>query len=246
MIIIPAIDLRDGQCVRLVQGDFARMTVYADDPVEMACHWKAQGGERLHLVDLDGSLAGAPRNETVIRNVVAETGLPVQVGGGIRDMKTVESYLRMGVRWVIIGTAATENPGFVYEACRTFPDQVILGIDAKDGRVAVRGWTEKTADTAVALANRFAEARPAALVYTDILRDGTQTGVNFEATGKLAEAVGIPVIASGGVAGIRDIEKLMTVEKQGVVGVVVGKALYTGALSLLEAIACAKGLPSSC
>ena len=169
MIIIPVIDLRDGQCVRLVQGDFARMTVYADDPVEMACHWKAQGGERLHLVDLDGSLAGAPRNETVIRNVVAETGLPVQVGGGIRDMKTVESYLRMGVRWVIIGTAATENPGFVYEACRTFPDQVILGIDAKDGRVAVRGWTEKTADTAVALANRFAEARPAALVYTDIL-----------------------------------------------------------------------------
>ena len=236
MIIIPAIDLRDGRCVRLAQGDFGRMTVYADDPVQVACVWKSQGGERLHVVDLDGSLAGVPRNETVIRNIVAETGLPVQVGGGIRDMKTVESYLAMGVRWVIIGTAALRDPGFVRQACRIFPGQVILGIDADSGRVAVQGWTEKTTETAVALALRFKEAGPAAIVYTDIQRDGMENGVNLEATGRLAETVGIPVIASGGVAGMGDIEKLMTVEKHGVMGVIVGKALYTGALLLPEAI----------
>jgi phosphoribosylformimino-5-aminoimidazole carboxamide ribotide isomerase len=243
MIIIPAIDLREGRCVRLAQGDFGRMTVYADDPVETACVWKSGGGERLHVVDLDGSLAGAPRNEAVIRNIVKETGLPVQVGGGIRDMKTVASYLGMGIRWVIIGTAALRDPAFVREACRVFPDQVILGIDADGGRVAVQGWTEKTTEEAIALACRFAEVRPAAIVYTDIKRDGMETGVNAEVTGELAEAVGIPVIASGGVSGIQDIERLMTVEHQGVIGVVVGKALYTGALSLREAIESTKGRP---
>jgi phosphoribosylformimino-5-aminoimidazole carboxamide ribotide isomerase len=236
MIVIPAIDLQGGRCVRLLQGDFDRATVYADDPVAMASTWKQQGAERLHVVDLDGSLAGIPRHEAVIREIVAETGLPVQVGGGIRTMKTLETYLRMGVRWVILGTSSLLDPSFVHEACRIFPNQVILGIDAAGGRIAVRGWTERTEETAVALALRFVEDRPAALVYT-----GMEIGVNVEATGGLAEMVGIPVIASGGVAGIRDIEKLLPLEKRGVVGVIAGKALYTGALSLAEAIECIRG-----
>jgi phosphoribosylformimino-5-aminoimidazole carboxamide ribotide isomerase len=241
MIVIPAIDLKDGRCVRLAQGDFERTTVYADDPVVMASVWKQRGAERLHVVDLDGSLAGAPRHEGVIRRILSETGLPVQVGGGIRNMETVETYLQSGVRWVILGTAAQSDPGFVRKVCRTFPGQVILGIDAVGGRVAVRGWTEKTEETVVALALRFVEDRPAALVYTDIARDGMETGVNVEATGRLAEAVGIQVIASGGVSGLRDIERLIPLEIKGVIGVIAGKALYSGALSLSEAIACAKG-----
>jgi phosphoribosylformimino-5-aminoimidazole carboxamide ribotide isomerase len=241
MIVIPAIDLKEGRCVRLVQGDFGRATVYADDPVGMASVWKTGGAERLHVVDLDGSLAGVPRHAKVIGDIVAVTGLPVQVGGGIREMKTVENYLRMGVRWVILGTAALRDPGFVRNACREFPDRVILGIDAIGGRLAVQGWTETQAETAVELACRFAEDRPAALVYTDIMRDGMQTGVNIESTRELAGLVGIPVIASGGVSGIADIERLMSIEGNGVFGVIVGKALYTGALSLEKAIAVTKG-----
>ena len=237
MIIIPAIDLKEGRCVRLVQGDFQRETVYADNPVRMALAWKAEGAERLHVVDLEGSLAGAPRHEAVLRNIVTETGLPVQVGGGIREMKTVEAYLRMGVRWVIVGTSALRDPEFVRKACREFPDRVIIGLDAKGGRLAVKGWTETQADSPPALARRFAEDRPAALVYTDIARDGMETGVNIESTRELAASVGIPVIASGGVSGIRDIDKLMAVEASGIFAVIVGKALYTGALSLTEAIA---------
>lgn len=225
--------------MRLAQGDFGRATVYADDPAAMASAWKQQGAERLHVVDLDGSLAGVPRHEEAIRGIVHETGLPVQVGGGIRTMNTAEAYLRLGVRWVILGTAALSDPGFVREACRAFPGQVILGIDAAGGRVAVRGWTERTQETAAALALRFFDDRPAALVYTDIARDGMETGVNVSATGALADAVGIPVIASGGVSGIRDIRRLLPLEKRGVFGVIAGKALYTGALDLAEAMACA-------
>ena len=241
MLIIPAIDLKDGRCVRLVQGDFARSTVYGDDPVGMASLWKARGAERLHVVDLDGSLAGAPRHAAVIRAIVTATGLPVQVGGGIREMQTAEAYLGMGVRWVILGTAALRDPEFVRKACREFPDRVILGIDAMGGRVAVQGWTETGAETAVELARRFAEDRPAALVYTDIARDGMEVGVNVESTGALAESAGIPVIASGGVSGIADVERLMGIEERGVFAVITGKALYTGALSLEEAIALTKG-----
>jgi phosphoribosylformimino-5-aminoimidazole carboxamide ribotide isomerase len=241
MIVIPAIDLKEGRCVRLIQGDFRQATVYADDPAEMASIWKARGAKRLHVVDLDGSLAGIPRHEEVIRDIVIGTGLPVQVGGGIREMQTVETYLRMGVRWVILGTAALRNPGFVRESCRVFPDHIILGIDAIRGRLAVEGWTETTAETAVALASRFAEDRPAALVYTDIMRDGMENGVNIESTRELAESVGIPVIASGGVSGIQDIKRLMTIEEKGVFGVIAGRALYSGALSLEEAIKCTKG-----
>ncbi len=241
MIVIPAIDLKEGRCVRLVQGDFGRATVYADDPAAMAVVWKERGAERLHVVDLDGSLAGAPRHEAVIGAIVKATGLPVQVGGGIREMQTVEAYLGMGVRWVILGTAALRDPAFVRKACRTFPDQVILGIDARSGRVALQGWTETAAETAVDLARRFAADRPAALVYTDISRDGMENGVNIESTRELAGSAGIPVIASGGVSGIGDIERLMAIEESGVFAVIAGKALYTGALSLEEAIACTKG-----
>jgi len=236
MIVIPAIDLKEGRCVRLVQGDFGRSTVYADDPAVMANLWKSRGAERLHVVDLDGSLAGFPRHEAEIREIVTQTGLPVQVGGGIRNMETVEAYIRSGVRWVILGTAALNDPAFVREACVAFPGRVILGIDAVEGRVAVRGWTEKTGETAAEVALRFVEQRPAALVYTDIIRDGTETGVNVEATGALARVTGIPVIASGGVSGIQDIERVMLLEGQGVIGVIAGKALYTGALSLEDAI----------
>jgi len=241
MIMIPAIDLRGGRCVRLLQGDFDRMTVYSDDPVAMAQTWRSGGARRLHLVDLDGSLAGTPLNKAVVRRIVQEVGLPVQVGGGIRELRSLEAYLEMGVRWVIIGTAALRDPAFVRQACRLFPGRIILGIDAADGRVAVQGWTEKTEETAVALANRLAQAGPAAIVYTDIARDGMQTGVNVEATGALAEASGIPVIASGGVAGLDDIDRLLTVEHLGVMGMIVGKALYAGSLSLPEAIARAEG-----
>ncbi|MDD5099758.1 MAG: 1-(5-phosphoribosyl)-5-[(5-phosphoribosylamino)methylideneamino]imidazole-4-carboxamide isomerase [Syntrophales bacterium] len=241
MMVIPAIDLRGGRCVRLRQGDLNRETVYADDPVATAAAWKRQGAERLHVVDLDGSFAGIPRHEAVIREMVAETGLPIQVGGGIRNMKTVESYLGTGVRWVILGTSALLDPSFAHEACRMFPNRVILGIDADGGRVAVRGWTERTEETAIALARRFMDDGPAALVYTDIARDGMETGVNVEATGELADAVGIPVIASGGVSGGNDIERLLPLEKRGVVGVIAGKALYTGALSLAEAIERTRG-----
>jgi phosphoribosylformimino-5-aminoimidazole carboxamide ribotide isomerase len=241
MIVIPAIDLKDGRCVRLRQGDFGRVTVYADDPIEMASIWKERGAERLHVVDLDGSMTGIPRHEMAIRDIVKATGLPVQVGGGIRQMQTVKTYLRMGVRWVILGTAALRDPEFVRKACREFPDQVILGIDASGGLLAVQGWTVSTAETAVDLACRFAKDHPAALVYTDIMRDGMETGVNIESTRELAGSVGIPVIASGGLSCIGDVERLMTIEEEGVIAVIAGKALYTGALSLEEAIALTKG-----
>ncbi len=241
MIIIPAIDLKEGRCVRLLQGDFGRATVYGDDPAGMANLWKARGAERLHVVDLDGSRLGVPRHAEAIRAIVTATGLPVEVGGGIREMQTVKAYLGMGVRWVILGTAALRDPGFVRKACREFPGRVILGIDAIDGRVAVQGWTERGVETAVELARRFAEDRPAALIYTDITRDGMEVGVNIEGTRELAESTGIPVIASGGVSGIADIKRVMSIEGAGVFAVITGKALYTGALSLADAIAVTKG-----
>jgi phosphoribosylformimino-5-aminoimidazole carboxamide ribotide isomerase len=236
MIVIPAIDLKDGRCVRLAQGDFGRSTVYAEDPVQMASTWKTKGAERLHVVDLDGSREGVPRHEAVIGAIVNATGLPVEVGGGIREMRTVERYLEKGIRWVILGTAALRDPIFVRNACSAYPDRVILGIDAIRGRLAVQGWTEQTEWTPVDLARRFAENRPAALVYTDIARDGMETGVNIESTREVAEKTGIPVIASGGVAGIEDIRRVMSIEKSGVFGVIAGKALYTGALSLEAAV----------
>jgi phosphoribosylformimino-5-aminoimidazole carboxamide ribotide isomerase len=236
LIIIPAIDLKDGKCVRLAQGDFRRMTVYSENPSEIAAQWQEQGAERIHVVDLDGSLAGSPRNREAILEIVRSVRIPVEVGGGIRDIQAVASYVSSGVQWVILGTAALKNGVFVKEACRVFQGCVMIGIDAKDGMAAVEGWTEKTAAPAVDIARRYEDDGPAAIIYTDIKRDGMETGINVEATRMLARSVSIPVIASGGVAGIDDIRRVAKIEADGVMGVIVGKALYTGSLGLPEAI----------
>lgn len=236
MIVIPAIDLKQGRCVRLSQGDFSREDAYGDDPVAVAEQWKQKGAERLHVVDLDGSLQGSPVHEEIIAAIVSRTALPVEVGGGIRNMGAVEKYLHSGVRWVILGTSAFRDPAFVKEACRAFPGQIILGIDASGGRVAISGWTQKTEETPEETALRFSADNPAAVIFTDISRDGMETGVNRDSTVALARKIPVPVIASGGVAGIDDIYRLLPYEKDGVIGVIAGKALYTGALALEEAI----------
>lgn len=240
MIIIPAIDLKDGRCVRLAQGDFSRVTVYSDDPVGVARKWQENGAERIHVVDLDGSLIGSPQNTDVIRSIVAEVGLPIEVGGGIRDMKTIEAYIGMGVNWVILGTMALRDKGFVREACGAYKGEIILGIDANDGKVAIQGWTEQTSESAIDIAKGYEGYGLAAIVYTDIKRDGMETGVNMEATRELARSIDIPVIASGGVSSIEDISRLREIEKFGVIGVIIGRALYSGAVSLKEAISLSK------
>jgi phosphoribosylformimino-5-aminoimidazole carboxamide ribotide isomerase len=240
LIIIPAIDVKDGQCVRLAQGDFRRVTVYSDNPVEIAKMWQAHGATRMHVVDLDGSLAGSPRNREVIRKIVEGVQVPVQVGGGIRDMHTIDAYLAIGVRWVIIGTMALKNETFVKEASDRFRGNIILGIDANDGKVAVQGWTEQTSETVIDIARRFEGYGVDAIVYTDIKRDGMETGPNVEATKTLAQSVNIPVIASGGVSSVQDIRRILDVEMFGVTGVIIGKALYSGAVSLREAIRLSK------
>jgi phosphoribosylformimino-5-aminoimidazole carboxamide ribotide isomerase len=206
--------------------------------------WQQQGAERIHIVDLDGSLAGVPRNREIIRDIVKAVGASIQVGGGIRDMRTVETYLEMGVARVILGTVALRDRDFVADACRAFEKKIILGIDAKDGEIAVQGWTEQTAMSAVETAKSYEGYGLDAIVYTDIRRDGMEAGVNAEATRALAEAVNIPVIASGGVSGMSDIEKIIEVEASGIVGVIIGKALYTGAISLTDAITRTKNLQS--
>jgi len=241
VIVIPAIDLHDGKCVRLLQGDFNRVTVYSEDPLEMARNWQKQGAKRLHIVDLDGSLEGVPKNREIIIAIARELSIPVEVGGGIRDMKTIDGYLRGGVQWVILGTVAIRDNQLMRDACETYRGHIILGLDAKDGQVAVQGWTERTALSVRDVVDRFRDYGLAAVVYTDIARDGMQTGVNVEATKRLAQMTEIPVIASGGVSDIRDIEKLVEIEQDGVIGVIAGKALYAGTLSLKEAIAVAGG-----
>jgi len=240
LIVIPAIDLKDGKCVRLAQGDFSRMTVYSENPPEIATQWQEQGAERIHIVDLDGSLAGSPKNRKVILEIVRSVRIPIEVGGGIRDIQAVASYVASGVQWVILGTAALKNRTFVKEACRLFHGHVMIGIDARDGLAAVEGWTEKTGAPAADLARGYEEDGPDAIIYTDIKRDGMATGINVEATRMLARSVSIPVVASGGVAGIEDIRSVAGIEADGVMGVIVGKALYTGSLRLPEAIRVAK------
>jgi phosphoribosylformimino-5-aminoimidazole carboxamide ribotide isomerase len=236
MIIIPAIDLKDGKCVRLKQGDFNRLTVYSEFPADVAREWESGGAERIHIVDLDGSLAGAPRNLSAIRQIVRSVSVPVQIGGGIRNTETIETLLGIGVGRVILGTAALKQSGFAIDACRRFEGRIIIGIDAKGGNVAVEGWTEDSETSAVELARQYEPYRPDAVVYTDIRRDGMETGVNLESTRELAEAITVPVIASGGVSGIRDILELKKIEASGITGVIIGKALYSGALTLAEAI----------
>jgi phosphoribosylformimino-5-aminoimidazole carboxamide ribotide isomerase len=240
LVIIPAIDIKDGKCVRLAQGDFARVTVYADNPVAMALLWEQKGAELIHVVDLDGSAAGVCVNADVILEIAKKVKIPIQVGGGIRNMDTVNYYLNNGVSDVILGTAALQDETFVRAAQSSYSGRIILGIDALNGKVAIRGWKQKTEEDAVELARRYESSGYKAIVYTDIKRDGMETGVNIEATKALAEAVHIPVIASGGVATIADVKKLKAVENSGVYAVIVGRALYSGAVSLEEAIAVGK------
>jgi phosphoribosylformimino-5-aminoimidazole carboxamide ribotide isomerase len=246
MIVIPAIDLKEGSCVRLEQGLMERDTVFNDNPAAQALEWQKQGAELLHIVDLDGAFAGEPKNRAAIAAIVAAIDIPTQLGGGIRDLATVEAYLSLGISRVILGTAAQRNPELVKEACTKFPGRIVVGIDAKNGMVAVQGWAEVTGVTAVELAKQFEGYGVAAIIYTDIARDGMLQGPNLEATRGLAEAISIPVIASGGVSSLNDIENLMAIESSGVTGVITGKAVYTGAIRLAEAIALTKGSsPSS-
>ena len=231
MILIPAIDLKDGRCVRLRQGRMDDETVFSDDPVAMAGRWVAEGARRLHLVDLNGAFAGRPVNGEVIRAIVAGfPELPIQVGGGIRDEATIGVYLEAGVDFAIIGTQAVREPEFVARACRTFPGHIIVGLDAKDGRVAVDGWATLTEHRVEDLARRFEADGVNAIVYTDIGRDGMMTGPNLEATGLLAEAIGIPVIASGGITDLDDVRALCGIQAKGVMGAITGRAIYEGTL----------------
>src|SRR5512137_2462075 len=237
MIVIPAIDLKEGKCVRLEQGLMDRDTVFNDNPAAQARAWQDQGAELLHIVDLDGAFAGEPKNRAAIEAIVKAITIPSQLGGGIRDIATIEAYLSLGLSRVIIGTAAQRNPELVKDACSRFPGRIVVGIDARNGMVAVQGWAEVTGVTAVELARRFEGYGVSAIIYTDISRDGMMQGPNIEATKSLAEAISIPVIASGGVSSLKDIENLMAVEAAGISGVITGKAIYTGALDLAAAIA---------
>ncbi len=241
MIVIPAIDLKDGRCVRLEQGLMEKDTVYHDDPAAQALIWQQQGGELLHIVDLDGAFAGVPKNREAIRAIVGAIDIPSELGGGIRDLATIEAYLELGVDRVILGTVAKEKPELVQEACRLFPGRIVVGIDAKEGLVAVRGWADVTEKRATEMAREMEGFGVEAIIYTDIARDGMMQGPNIEATRQLAESIRIPVIASGGVSSLKDIENLLAVESSGVVGVITGKAIYTGALDLREAVELTKG-----
>lgn len=240
MIVIPAIDLKDGRCVRLEQGLMERDTVFCDSPAEQAAAWQRQGAELLHIVDLNGAFAGEPKNRGSIEEIIRNISIPTQLGGGIRDIQTIAAYLELGVGRVILGTAAQKNPELVKEACALFPGRIAVGIDAKNGMVAVQGWAELTGVSAIELAGKFEGYGVSAIIYTDIARDGMLSGPNIDATRELAEAITIPVIASGGVSSLKDIENLAAIEASGVVGVITGKAIYTGAISLAEAIAMTK------
>ena len=240
MLVIPAIDLKEGKCVRLEQGLMDKDTVFNDNPAAQARAWQEQGAEMLHIVDLDGAFAGQPKNRAAIEAIVKAITIPSQLGGGIRDIETIEAYLSLGLSRVIIGTAAQRNPELVKEACARFPGRIVVGIDARNGMVAVQGWAEVTDITAVDLARKFEGFGVAAIIYTDISRDGMLQGPNLEATKALAEAVSIPIIASGGVSSLQDIRNLMAIEASGVTGVITGKAVYTGAIKLAEAVALTK------
>ena len=232
MLLIPAIDLKDGKCVRLKQGDMNDSTTFGEDPAAMARRWVDAGARRLHLVDLNGAFAGKPVNESAIKAILAEVGdeIPVQLGGGIRDLDTIERYLDDGISYIIIGTAAVKKPGFLKDACTAFGGHIIVGLDAKEGKVATDGWSKLTGHEVVDLAKKFEDYGVEAVIYTDIGRDGMLTGINIDATVKLAQALTIPVIASGGLSDLADIERLCAIESEGVGGVICGRSIYTGAL----------------
>ncbi|MDG4555636.1 MAG: 1-(5-phosphoribosyl)-5-[(5-phosphoribosylamino)methylideneamino]imidazole-4-carboxamide isomerase [Candidatus Competibacter sp.] len=236
MLLIPAIDLKDGKCVRLRQGRMEDSTVFSDDPVAMAERWVQAGARRLHVVDLNGAFAGQPVNAQVIRRI-AQTfpDLPIQVGGGIRDEQAIDAYLDAGVQFVIIGTKAVQEPHFINDLCLEYPGHIIVGLDAKDGRVAVNGWSKLSKHNVIDLARIFERYGVEAIVYTDISRDGMMQGVNLEATVRLAQAIGIPVIASGGVSTLDDVRALCAVEQEGIMGAIIGRALYEGGIDLAAA-----------
>jgi len=237
MLLIPAIDLKDGKCVRLKQGDMNDSTTFGEDPAAMARRWLDAGARRLHLVDLNGAFAGKPVNEAAIKAIIQEVGseIPVQLGGGIRDLDTIERYLDDGLSYVIIGTAAVKNPGFLRDACTAFGGHIIVGLDAKDGKVATDGWSKLSGHEVIDLAKKFEDYGVEGVIYTDIGRDGMLTGINIEATVKLAQALTIPVIASGGLSNIQNIVDLCAVEDEGVEGVICGRAIYSGDLDFAAA-----------
>lgn len=239
MIIFPAIDIRGGKCVRLLKGDFAKETVFSDKPEDMAKKWQAQGAEFLHLVDLDGALKGKSQNLATVEKILAAVDIPVELGGGIRTMENIDEVLKLGVRRVILGSVAVRSPELVREACAKYGDRIVVGIDAKDGIVAVDGWGVSGNIEATALAKEMKKAGVKTIIYTDISRDGTLAGVNVEATAKLARESGVNIVASGGVKSIDDIKALKPYEKDGIEGVIVGKSIYMGTLDLAQAIAIA-------
>jgi phosphoribosylformimino-5-aminoimidazole carboxamide ribotide isomerase len=236
MLIIPAVDIKSGRCVRLLQGRQDSETVFGDDPSAMAARWEAEGAQLLHVVDLDGAFKKRPQNMEAVKRIVDSVNIPIQLGGGIRNMETVSMFLNLGVQRVIIGTEAIRNPNLVEEACRVFPDRIIAGIDARDGMVAIEGWTETTEREAIEVARSFEGFGLAGIVFTDIHKDGMQSGPNVKETKKLAESVSTPIIASGGVNDIDDIKALAGIEEAGVVGVITGRALYEGTLVLKDAL----------
>ena len=237
MLIIPAIDLKDGQCVRLKQGLMEQATIFSDSPAEMARHWLDQGARRLHLVDLNGAFAGKPKNEPAIKAILNEIGddIPVQLGGGIRDLDTIERCLDDGLSYVIIGTAAVKNPGFLHDACTALPGHIIVGLDARDGRVATDGWSKLTGHDVVDLGRKYEDYGVEAIIYTDIGRDGMLSGINIDATLRLAQALTIPIIASGGLTALDEIRELCALEHEGIVATIAGRAIYDGSLDFKAA-----------
>ncbi|MFN4998484.1 MAG: 1-(5-phosphoribosyl)-5-[(5-phosphoribosylamino)methylideneamino]imidazole-4-carboxamide isomerase [Betaproteobacteria bacterium] len=237
MLLIPAIDLKDGQCVRLKQGDLKAATVFSDQPGEMATHWKNQGARRLHVVDLNGAVAGRPKNEPAFKAIMKALGgeIPVQIGGGIRDLDTIERFLDDGAAYMVIGTAAVKNPGLLQDACVAFPGHIIVSIDAKDGKVATDGWSKLSGHEVIDLAKKFEDYGVESILYTDIGRDGMLTGVNIEATLKLAESVSVPIIASGGIASMKDIDALCKLEPEGITAAILGRSLYEGHIDFKKA-----------
>lgn len=240
MIVIPAIDLKEGRCVRLAQGRMDQESVYSEDPVQMAKHWESKGAERLHVVDLNGAVTGRPIHRSLIKEMARSIQIPMEIGGGIRDLETIEDYLSSGVTWVILGTVAFQNPILIKEASALFPGKIILSLDAKGGKVAIQGWNEIVPLEMSDMVKRFEGIDLSAVIFTDIERDGMGTGLNWELTKALAQVTSIPVIASGGISRIEEIEHLKELEPVGVVGVIVGRALYTGQVALEEALRVAK------